>query len=535
MKITKYLSFAALAGAVLISGCNKDDDYSSQNDRPADAVRINFSVGNSNPLTRSNPLGDADAQAKFSAGDQISVSVTAPTEQDAVTYELGADGTTWTEQEGFLRWKSNTQNFKAVYPASAKDGFTLPTDQSDDDKIAEADYMTVEQEIGRPTNDTYISLALKRQTARIVVSISEYGDEYTTEAQRSVTDLTINGITPFKNEGIYYALILPNEVADDFITLTDGKGNALAVKKADLTGTFEAGKSYSYNLKVGKNGIKIATVTVSNWTEGTIEGGKALAEGEVAEGGNTIDLSTITADYEAPDGTILTGTLGANVKISIAPGATVTLKNLTINGTDNYGCQWAGITCDGDATIILEGDNTVKGFYAYYPGIYIALGHTLTISGTGKLDASSNGNGAGIGGGVQTDCGNIVINSGEINATGGYYAAGIGGGDDHSCGYITINGGNIIATGGSYAAGIGSGPYAYCYNITISGGTITATGGVYAAGIGTGFYGSCGNITISGGTITATKGEDSPNSIGAGNGGTCTSVYKDPSATITEQ
>ena len=221
------------------------------------------------------------------------------------------------------------------------------------------------------------------------------------------------------------------------------------------------------------------------------------------------DLATITANYEAKDGDILTGTLGSNVKISIADGAKVTLKDVTINGVNNWSCEWAGITCEGDATITLEGTNTVKGFRGQYPGIYVPEDKTLTIEGEGSLNASSNGRSTGIGGGFYRHCGNIVINGGNITATGGNYNAGIGGGegeegDSYRCGSITINGGTVTATGGDGAAGIGCGYYGASNDITITGGTVTATGGEYAAGIGSGEGGSCGAINISGGTVTAT-------------------------------
>jgi hypothetical protein len=212
---------------------------------------------------------------------------------------------------------------------------------------------------------------------------------------------------------------------------------------------------------------------------------------------NSVDLSKLTADYEAQDGEVLTGTLGANVKISIAAGATVTLDGVTINGVKSKDFKWAGITCVGDATIILKDGttNTVMGFKADYPGIFIASDKTLTIkgetAGTGSLNARSNGSGAGIGGGYQIACGNIEI-----------------------------QGGVITATGGSNSAGIGSGRESSCGNITISGGSVTATGGANGAGIGSGYAGSCGNITITTGVtqVTATKGDYAPNSIGKAEG-----------------
>lgn len=61
----------------------------------------------------------------------------------------------------------------------------------------------------------------------------------------------------------------------------------------------------------------------------------------------TINLSNVTEDMTAGDGDVLTGTLGADVKISIANDATVTLDGVTINGTPRS--LWAGITCEGNA------------------------------------------------------------------------------------------------------------------------------------------------------------------------------------------
>jgi len=276
-------------------------------------------------------------------------------------------------------------------------------------------------------------------------------------------------------------------------------------------------------------------------------------------------LQEATSDVIVQDGVTLTGTLSANVNISIANGAVVRLKGVTINGTDDNSCQWAGLTCEGDATIVLAdgSTNSVMGFSDGNPGISVPSGKTLTIkgesAGTGKLNASSQGHGAGIGGGCgqMRDCGNIEIQGGVINATGGGEGAGIGsGGDNTYCGTITISGGTVTATGGNsgagigsggekstcgniailggiikatggaYAAGIGSGNHSSCDNITISGGAVEATGGQHAAGIGGGQLSTCGNITISKSTVSvkATKGSDAPYSIGAGLSGTCGTV-----------
>jgi hypothetical protein len=250
-------------------------------------------------------------------------------------------------------------------------------------------------------------------------------------------------------------------------------------------------------------------------------------------------LQWAVRDLTLEGGDHVYGTLSGNYKISIADGATVTLDGVTINGTDDSSYNWAGITCLGDATIILKDGttNTVKGFYNFYPGIYVPESKTLTIQGTGTLNASSNGWACGIGGGLSISCGNIEIQGGTIRATGGAHAAGIGSGGGNlstvRCGTITISGGNVTATGGSSAAGIGSGNgenynYASCGDITISGGIVEATGGQYAAGIGSGFgsKASCSTITITDGvtSVTATKGNYALDCIGRGKNGTCGTV-----------
>ena len=198
------------------------------------------------------------------------------------------------------------------------------------------------------------------------------------------------------------------------------------------------------------------------------------------------DLSTLAnnGSYVAEDGYVLRGELASLSKISIADGATVTLKDVTIDGVsdknDTY--EWAGITCLGDCKIILEGSNNVKGFWEDYPGIHVPEGKTLTIEGgeNDTLYASSNGWGAGLGGGFAIGCGNIEIKSGTVVATGGNHAAGIGGGDGNIVGDITITDGVtlVTATKGNYSPnsiGLGS--------RGTSVGTITIGGVVVADGI----------------------------------------------------
>jgi hypothetical protein len=230
--------------------------------------------------------------------------------------------------------------------------------------------------------------------------------------------------------------------------------------------------------------------------------------------------------YNAKNGDVLFGN-NTDIQIKIAAGATVTLHDIHISD-DSY------IDCQGDATIILEGENSICAD-DNNPAIWVDEGKTLTIKGTGSLDAENEGWAAAIGGGKKLPCGNIVIESGTIVARGGLRSSGIGSSgyeaDDANvaelhaqttCGYIEIKGGHITATGDDYGAGIGCGGRGTCGNIIITGGTIIATGGEYdSAGIGGANASTCGDITITGGTVTATGHWGCPG-IGMGGNGTAT-------------
>ena len=239
-----------------------------------------------------------------------------------------------------------------------------------------------------------------------------------------------------------------------------------------------------------------------------------------------IYLDYCSSRYNAKNGDVLFGNK-KDIQVKIADGATVTLHDIHISD-DSY------IDCEGNATIVLEGENSICAD-DNNPAIWVDEGKTLTIKGTGSLDAENEGWAAAIGGGKKLPCGNIVIESGTIVARGGLRSSGIGSSGyeadeanvaelhaQTTCGYIEIKGGHITATGDDYGAGIGCGGRGTCGNITITGGTIVATGGEYdSAGIGGANASTCGKITITGGTVTATGHWGCPG-IGMGCNGTAT-------------
>ena len=369
MKATKYLSLAALALMGTLASCQSDDDFTVA--RPDNAVSLNFSVGSLQGTTRSNAIATDDTQRQFNQGDQISVSTN---DQEAVLFQCtSTENQTWTEAVAgkFLLWTQPTLTFSAYYPVTTGTSmttFTVPTDQSSVEKIALADYMTRQQVISRPEGGSDIQMQLERKMARVIVKIASFGDQYFDD-QKTVSNVRIyseaSGIEDGNPTGssaeiqpyaqgtggqgsTYTALVVPGYGGEgaNFISLTDGENNTLLVK--DIP-ELEAGKSYTYNLTVGKNKIEVASVTVQDWATGaTLAGGQAQEQG----GGLTypIALSAVTADYL---GSVVTtdGNVYATVSDATTAGKTAVamiayVGSSTGDATYNHGLALA-LTDDG--------------------------------------------------------------------------------------------------------------------------------------------------------------------------------------------
>ena len=183
-------------------------------------------------------------------------------------------------------------------------------------------------------------------------------------------------------------------------------------------------------------------------------------------------------------------------------GAKVTLSNVKINASG------AAVSVSGNVELIIAGTNTnTLRSGTDHAGVEKADDNgTLTISGTGTLEAYGGQGGAGIGGARNKNASNIVIEGGTIKANGGTWGAGIGGGQSAAGQNITIRDGNVTAIPGGEAAGIGGGYQGSGKNITIEGGTVysrSGGGNCPVAAIGGGrVYGKGENIQITGGNVT---------------------------------
>ena len=275
-KIMRRLMGCA-AAILALTACSESEDLLAAYHSDSKAVHITAQVGKASAdgFTRSNPLGDAEKQAKFNENDEISVRADG---QDAVTYKY--DGKEWQPQGNkFLKWESDKMNFTAYYPATFNGTINQPTEYNKEADLAAADFMSSTGNVTNP-GDNSLTLTMERKMARVVVEIADFNDQYTKNT--TVKSVTINGnIKAYKHEtdGKFYALIDPNSIPGataPFLTLEVEDGTSKTTETLTTTPTFKAGNSYTYKLKVGKNKISVLGITVAPWNTGTItDNGKA--------------------------------------------------------------------------------------------------------------------------------------------------------------------------------------------------------------------------------------------------------------------
>lgn len=276
MKRLKY-PLAALA-LMTFAACDKAEMSGYLSD--PDAVRVEAAVG---ILTKSNPLGTIDEQSKFIEGDRISVSNAGKT----VVYKL--NGGTWVPENSseYLKWDKSDLSFTAEYPAGYT---TLPTDQSTLAKLASADHMSFNENINGIPEDRTLSVTLGRVNALVKVKIAKFLDQYTAggtyinslrfrNGSNVVIPLTqdekgdyYEGENQIGTVGWTYSAILepvagdPNADFIDMILLNGGQqGDNLTVKGIP---ELKPGLAYTFNLIIGKNSVKVGSVTVKDWTSG---------------------------------------------------------------------------------------------------------------------------------------------------------------------------------------------------------------------------------------------------------------------------
>lgn len=335
MKITRYMgAFAVIA---MLAACSTDDEQGANT--AANEVKITANVGGNSIFTRSNPLGTEAEQQSFNENDVISVT----TEGKTVIYKK--TGEVWAPANAgdYLVWTGNAQAFEACYPEKADESTTnsfsvgyVSADQSTVDKIEKSDYMISRETIEKAyiPSDRQLTLNFERQTARVIVKVSGFGDEFkdlnpTLSAVEVYSKLKVPAgdgdsyaaIKTYKKEesgnNVFYALVSPGDAnsTEKFLKLTvtynDGEVvNPTQTKELYVTGipALEKAKSYTYDVKIGKDKATIGSVSVADWGKGdAITGGDAVTTTEnavliiknaLAAGKKNIEIKNLPANAD---------------------------------------------------------------------------------------------------------------------------------------------------------------------------------------------------------------------------------------------
>lgn len=283
MKTLRYIALAALT--LSFAACEQEDINPAVQGDP-DAVKINATIG----AMQTRVAYGENGATTFTSGDAFKVVNTMRSTKNEATYTT-TDGTNWTTTDAMV-WNSSSKNkFQAWYPVaeySSYDAFTIPTDQSDATKLASADWMTASTgEIDKPGNGV-LDLNFQHRLAKVTVNLtfsSQYpvGYQHVSDFTFYTNEETQQAITPLANsETSYTAILRPGEYADEsyFIYLTmDGiEEHDVLGKTTTAAINLEAGKHYTFTLKVGKDVVSIHDVTVADWDEEDIDGGVAEEE-----------------------------------------------------------------------------------------------------------------------------------------------------------------------------------------------------------------------------------------------------------------
>lgn len=241
--------------------------------------------------TKSNPIGDPEAQKRFNPGDRIEL--TDNSSRLTAVYAMENDGSWAPEGNKYLTWDNGRASFQAFYPA----GYRLLSDQSDDAGLAASDHMGTALTDLTDDGSHEVSLEFSRSNSLVTFKISGYNNQFT-ENEHYISDFKIFlpkdndsdkplEITPYMrdNEGTYQPAGSKGNVGFTYTAIgypesssfdhSSHKFAELTVKTADgristslsVMGIphLEAGKSYIYNLVVGKDKVDVAGVTVNDW------------------------------------------------------------------------------------------------------------------------------------------------------------------------------------------------------------------------------------------------------------------------------
>lgn len=301
----KYIYIAATVLTATLAACQSEDlDMASTYMNDANAVHFSASIDA--PLSRVNTLDNGDT---WDDGDMIKVynlTENAFSGKDEAVYQLSNGKWNLTGSK-YIVWadgyKNNGKNyFHAFYPytegtTNTYNHFDLPSDQSSSNRndanyIGKADLMAAESGAVTQTTET-VNLQFQHLLSKVTVNIKGYNSQYeSTKPSITGASFSLAKKYAYPSDGFYTAICNKEEIkalmtngenglhsftaillpekynsGTKFLSLTTADGTNLIVNVPGILTTdgLESGKTYTFDLVVGKNVINIENVTVNPW------------------------------------------------------------------------------------------------------------------------------------------------------------------------------------------------------------------------------------------------------------------------------
>lgn len=499
-KILSRMIFGA--ALLLFAACTNDELTDGTDTLPEGKYPLEIASVAIETESSAQPWGAKEAQtrvsekedgmsSKFDWNGTEHIGVQLYADGDVATYTLNA-GQTLTPDKT-LYWKNTaTTTVTAWYPAAT----TVQLDNQKD-KLA-----YVLKGSGEGKYDTDVTLHFTHALAKVRVVFSD-------ESTADLTDASVSVLAPTSctvDKGNVAAGGTTNYIPMHKATYNNGK----VCYEANVTPNLTL-KDNAFKLTIDSKTVNCSTSEVLTQAGQlhvvTLTVNEKMTEVNVAEISGT--------EYTVSGNVHLKGNgQNKDLKLKVEAGSKVILENVSLNPQsvgDAVTCNGSTtLILSGKNKI----ESTCTGAFQYCSGILINNG-TLTIEGSGELEVKGKGHySPGINAinsaAIVINGGTInASSSNSYDSTWGNPGIGVCASGRNQCGNITINGGNITAQGGPYAAGIGTGVLSKCGDILIQGENtvVNATkGNGVAENIGKGDSGTCGTITFqNGATVNGTK------------------------------
>ncbi len=391
MKTIKYFCLSALA--LTLAACSNDDNEVTQ--QPAEQVQgIPFTATISIGQSGSNRALAEDGTklvATWAVGEKVALIHNGVNDEMEVASVSGGVATI----SGTITGSPSTGDaVTIIYPSTAANG---------------------------ATGNVKASL-LKQQEGTLEAVSAKY------DVRKGTGTLKVDGVATLSDN-----VSLTNQFAIWKLTIPTSKNLCIFAGSEPIVGATLATQGADFYVAVpafSDQTVNIYSSDASNNCYHYTRSGVSLKAGKYYQ-------STLTTEQMPKLGTSPASIYRLTGAGTIPDNCTAVLSGVSIDG--------ASIVCDGNAGIILLGNNSIT------PGIQdaairVSSGKTLTINGTGRLTAYGRTSSAAIGSSNDDHCGNICIYGGTIYAQGDGKAGGIGSGWGGSCGNITITSGVIKVT-----------------------------------------------------------------------------------------